>query len=105
RGLPVTFTLRSGSGEGHQHFLYKLPPGAPRARLCLSGHYDLMSDGYAVMPPSTTVGPYAWLKYDPEMLPADPPAWALELLALQIEGRTPATELSVPGDAVLGENG
>jgi hypothetical protein len=105
RGLPETLTFRSGSGEGHQHFLYRLPEGAPRARLCLSGRYDLMSDGYAVVPPSSTVGPYEWLKYSPEMLPAEPPAWALELLALQVEGRTPATEVSVPGDAVIGEAG
>jgi hypothetical protein len=105
RGLPETLTFRSGSGEGHQHFLYKLPPGAPRARLCLSGHYDLMSDGYAVMPPSSTRGPYEWLRYATGMEPAEPPAWALELLTLQIEGRTPATEVSVPGDAVLGEDG
>lgn len=105
RGLPETLTFRSGSGEGHQHFLYKLPEGAPRARLCLSGRYDLMSDGYAVVPPSVTHGPYEWLKYLPDAPPTAPPMWAVELLILQVELRTPATELSVPGDAVIGEGG
>jgi hypothetical protein len=34
-----------------------------------------------------------------------PPAWALEMLRLQIEGRTPAATVSVPGEPILGKDG
>jgi hypothetical protein len=62
RGMPETLSFRSGGGEGHRHFLYQRPPNTPRARLCVPGHYDIMSDGYAVFPPSNHVsgGEYAW---------------------------------------------
>jgi hypothetical protein len=107
RGLPETLTFRSGGGEGHQHFLFGLPQGAPHARLCLPKHYDLLSDGYCVAPPTLheSGGTYQWLAYDSQSAPKDPPLWACELLVDHVNGRTPAAEASVPGEAILGENG
>lgn len=52
RGLPDTLTFRSGGGAGHQHFLYRRPPDAPIARLCVPGRYDILTDGYCVAPPT-----------------------------------------------------
>ena len=107
RGLPETLTFRSGGGEGHQHFLYRLPDGAPQARLCLPTRYDIMSDGYCVAPPTLhwSGGQYTWLEYDSVTEPAEPPLWALELLLDQLNGRTSAATISVPGDAILSTNG
>jgi len=41
----------------------------------------------------------------PERELAEPPAWGVEMLELQVRGRTPAATVSVPGEAVLGQNG
>jgi len=107
RGLPETLTFRSGGGEGHQHFLYRLLDGVPAARLCLPQHYDILSAGYCVAPPTLhySGGRYAWLNYDSHTAAADPPLWACELLIDHVDGRTPAATLSVPGEAILGQNG
>lgn len=37
--------------------------------------------------------------------PALPPAWVLEMLVQQVEGRIAAAAVSVPGEAILGEDG
>jgi Protein of unknown function (DUF3987)/Bifunctional DNA primase/polymerase, N-terminal len=107
RGLPETLSFRSGGGDGHQHFLYRLPPGIPQARLCVPGHYDIMSDGYCAAPPTLhqSGGRYVWQRFGINLTVAGPPDWAIELLQLQVQGRTPAASASVPGDAILGENG
>lgn len=107
RGLPDTLSFRSGGGEGHQHSLYQLPPGTPHARLCVPGHYDIMSDGYCVAPPTrhASGGQYTWSRYDSHWPTVAPPTWAIELLQDQINARTPAASVSVPGEAVLGQNG
>ena len=104
RGLPETLTFRSGGGEGHQHSLYLLPESVPQTRLCLPGRYDIMSAGYCVMPPTlhASGNKYEWLV---QRTTVPPPRWACELLIDHIEGRTPAAEVTVPGDAVLGQNG
>jgi hypothetical protein len=62
RGLPQTLCFHSGGGAGHLHFLYRRLPETPRARLCVPGRYDIMTDGYAVFPPSNHVsgGTYGW---------------------------------------------
>lgn len=106
RGLPETLSFRSGGGEGHRHFLYQLPPNVPYARLCVPGHYDILSDGYAVMPPSNHIsgGQYAWEIYD-DRPPFTPSSWACALLVDHVNGRTPAAKISVPGEAIIGENG
>lgn len=105
RGLPDTATFRSGGGEGHQHFLYRLPAGAPQARLCLPKHYDILSDGYCVTPETLheSGGRYEWLDFDRDF--AEPPTWALELLIDHVNGRTPAATVNAPGAAILGVNG
>jgi putative DNA primase/helicase len=63
RGLPRTLTFVSGGGDGHQHYLYTRPPFVPTTRLCQEGEYDILSAGYAVMPPSVHVSgnPYRWV--------------------------------------------
>jgi hypothetical protein len=63
RGLPPTLTFVSGGGDGHQHYLYSRPPHAPTTRLCREGDYDILSSGYAIMPPSLHVSGncYRWV--------------------------------------------
>lgn len=51
-GLPPTLTIQSGGGEGHLHYLYRLPRGWPATRNCQSGQYDIIASGYAVGPGS-----------------------------------------------------
>lgn len=52
RGLPPTLRFASGGGEGHTHWLYARPEGCAVYRDTHSNEYDVMSGGYAVMPPS-----------------------------------------------------
>lgn len=63
RGLPPTLTFVSGGGDGHQHYLYTRAPETPVTRLCCEGEYDILSAGYAIMPPSLHVSgrPYRWV--------------------------------------------
>jgi hypothetical protein len=107
RGLPETLTFTSGAGRGHRHYLYLMPEGVPQARLCVPGHYDIMTDGYCVAPPSRHVsgGVYRWDLYSDDVTAVEPPAWPCQLLRDQVEGRTPAAVVSVPGEAVLGQGG
>lgn len=62
RGLPPTWSFKSGGGDGHEHYLYRRPEGTPPYRVCKPGEYDILSSGYAVMPPSLHVSGqrYAW---------------------------------------------
>jgi hypothetical protein len=55
-GLPPTIDFASPGGEGHSHYLYARPPDCPAERICIADQYDIMSAGYAVMPPSLGVG-------------------------------------------------
>lgn len=52
RGLPRTWSFRSGGGDGHEHYLYRRPEGTPHYRICKPDEYDILTGGYAVMPPS-----------------------------------------------------
>lgn len=52
RGLPQTWSFRSGGGDGHEHYLYRRPEGTPAYRICIPDEYDILTSGYAVMPPS-----------------------------------------------------
>jgi len=84
-GLPDTATFESGGGEGHTHYLYQRPVDCPTGRKCHSGQYDLLSDGYCIMPPSMHHSGrwYRWLEWPerwPDGLP-QLPAWALPYLA------------------------
>lgn len=80
RGLPPTWMFESGSGEGHQHHIYQRPEGAPVDRECRTQEYDILSDGYAILPPSQTTGPYRWLDEPNGTGPVEAPAWAVEML-------------------------
>jgi hypothetical protein len=64
RGLPKTLSFASGGGEGHAHHLYARPEGCAIHRNCQTGKYDVMSNGYAVMPPSlhSSGRRYTWLE-------------------------------------------
>lgn len=88
RGLEPTGSFESGSGAGHEHHTYALPPGAPQVRKCESGIYDLMSAGIAVVPPSVSgKGGYRWLRTIEEPVAELPvaPAWAVAELSRQRE--------------------
>jgi|SRR5436190_13456940 len=52
RGLPDTLTFVSGGGGGHSHYLYARPSDVPLVRICESGKFDILTAGYAVVPPS-----------------------------------------------------
>jgi hypothetical protein len=75
RGLTPTFTFYSGGGEGHQHWLYRLPEGVPQARICRSGEYDILSSGYAILPPSRHISGGLYTVVDDLPL-GDAPRWA-----------------------------
>lgn len=86
RGLPPTFTFKSGGGDGHVHYFYQRSDECPIYRLTATGEYDVLSAGYAVMPPSLhhSGRRYAWLEPGgdtPHALPGRPePLWARGML-------------------------
>ena len=83
RGLPKTAFAESGGGEGHRHYYYRRPDSCLVGRLCRSGEYDIVADGYTVAPPSLHVSgrPYQWLSPPWEVLDLpDAPGWAVEML-------------------------
>lgn len=45
------------------------------------------------------------MSYDPALEPGDPLPWVCDWLIAHVNGRTPAASVSVPGDAILGQNG
>jgi hypothetical protein len=107
-GLERTASFASGGGKGHVHHLYARPEGCPIYRRCEEGGFDLLSNGYAVMPPSLhRLGQrYVWL-IDPAefvpFVPADPgaplrlppaPSWAVQMLRGRVERPAP----TVPDD-------
>jgi len=92
RGLPPTRVFSSGGGDGHTHHLYRRPDEWPEVRDCHSGEYDVMSAGYAIMPPSLHhLGTARFWVYDDLPL-ADAPEWILhEHLTKRPKGRTAGT--------------
>lgn len=81
-GLPPTASFRSGGGDGHEHHLYQRPADCPAYRSCKPEQYDVMANGYAVMPPSLHQSGrrYTWLS-DPDDLVAEPaPDWSVSML-------------------------
>jgi bifunctional DNA primase/polymerase-like protein len=49
-GLPDTAVAESR--PGHRHYYYRRPAGCRLHRLCKSGEYDILTNGYVVAPPS-----------------------------------------------------
>jgi hypothetical protein len=91
RGLPPTLSLSSGGGPGHEHHLYERAPGDPVKRLNKSGQYDIMSDGYAIVPPTVhELGPtYAWLSPpEAQVAPTTSVPWAVDMLRVTEAPRT-----------------
>jgi hypothetical protein len=87
RGLPPTLSFASGGGDGHEHHLYARTDDCPIYRLTETGQYDILSAGYAVMPPSRHRfgSTYTWLEPDelarltsPPDVP--PPTWSKDML-------------------------
>jgi len=89
RGLPQTLRFASGGGEGHAHHLFARPTGCGIHRDCHTGQYDVLSAGYAVMPPSLHASgrTYTWLEPADGvvlMSPTTPaPDWAVDMLTRQ----------------------
>jgi DNA polymerase-1 len=79
RGLPPTMHFASGGGEGHEHWLYDRG-GLPRRRIARRGRFDILSDGYAVAPPSVHASgnAYRWIEWRDTALR---PEWVVEVVA------------------------
>lgn len=92
RGLPPTLRFASGGGEGHAHHLYARPDGCAMHRDTHSGEYDVMSHGYAVMPPSLHQSgrTYTWLEPRDGIIltTTDVPApdWVVDMLNTKVRG-------------------
>ena len=85
--LPVTLTVRTGSGGGHRYFLHPGEPIRNDASRKLGAGLDVRGDGgYIVAPPSVhaTGHPYEWVDSGAQL--AAMPSWLLERL------REPAIE-------------
>ena len=84
RGLPETWWVQSGGGEGHKHYYYRRPKDCPIARSCHPDEYDILTGGYAVAPPSLHKSGrrYTWNQNLPESMEDLPfaPQWAVAML-------------------------
>jgi hypothetical protein len=83
-GLPSPLRFASGGGPGHVHHLYARPEGCAMYRDTHSGEYDVMSAGYAVMPPSLHRSGrlYTWESngLDDDWRTHAAPTWTVDLL-------------------------
>lgn len=98
RGLPTAARFQSPGGEGHVHHLFRRPAGCPTARICRSGEYDILSDGYAILPNGD--GSRTWLGEPPNLnggLP-EAPTWVVEALR-ERTARRAAASAPAPADA------
>ena len=94
RGLPATVSFASGGGEGHVHYWYARPEGCAIHRVTESEQYDILSNGYAVVPPSLHASGrrYAWTAGTPLTLPSTPaPTWSVVLLNAKASKRSAVT--------------
>lgn len=107
RGLPPTWSFRSGGGDGHEHHLYTRPASCPAYRSCKPDQYDVMANGYAVMPPSLHLSGqhYAWLSTPATVIiQPEGPEWATGMLQAaygarsQTNGTTRHVDLSAPSE-------
>lgn len=90
RGLPPTWSFRSGGGDGHEHHLYLRPPDCPTYRSCKTDEYDVMANGYAVMPPSihASGARYTWLREPGTIDQATAPTWAVGMIQAEYGDRS-----------------
>ena len=91
QGMPKTHVFASGGGNGHTHHLYRRPDGLVTTRLCKPDQYDILSAGYAIMPPSLhqSGAHYLWVIDDVPLAMA--PGWSCEMLRARPKGRTAET--------------
>jgi hypothetical protein len=103
RGLPPTLRFASGGGEGHAHHLYRRPDDCLAYRDTHTGEYDILSKGYAVMPPSLHWSQrlYTWIEPVDGVVTATPdtpsPRWCVE--GLNARGRRREAPPDSPQDA------
>src|SRR5215471_2649635 len=85
-GLPTTMHYASGGGEGHEHYLYRRGE-MPAARIAFSGMFDVLSDGFAVVPPSVHESglPYQWID---QVEPVDATDWMHAFVAKYLAQRS-----------------
>jgi len=107
-GMDRTLLYTSNSAW---HTWYRLPAGGPIARACVSGQYDIMSQGNAVAPGSIHPSGSAYVLHTPLMPVEDlplAPAWAVEMLAARVRvdrnEHTPEDWRDLPSGAVLAQS-
>jgi hypothetical protein len=85
RGVVTPARFQSPGGEGHIHHLFRRQDACPVWRICRTGEYDILSNGYAILPPSTGKDGrrYRWLADVPDLNGGLPPApaWVVAALA------------------------
>jgi len=103
RGLPETATVRSGGGDGHQHYYYRRPAGTPLININKPAQYDIMPRGYMVAAGSMHQSgrAYQWETTFPwrdvEDLPAAP-EWALAEVQEKWAQRTVLPQIDISPD-------
>jgi hypothetical protein len=115
RGLPPTSRFASGGGEGHAHYLYARPADCAVYRDTHTGEYDVLSNGYAVMPPSLhrSGRTYTWLEPSNGLVINQPresaPRWSVDQLnarqqrtvaAPQVDGNEGGPPVDLRGEAL-----
>lgn len=84
RGIETPARFQSPGGEGHIHHLFRRQSDCPVYRICRTGEYDILSNGYAILPPSTGKDGrrYRWLSTMPDLNGGLPPAptWVADAL-------------------------
>jgi len=98
--VPDTLSFASGGGPGHEHMLYVRTEDCPVYRLTRTGEFDLLSAGYAVMPPSLHKSGLRYTWQNPRewsQLVAGPtvpqPDWAKQMLRAK---QRPAGQQDLP---------
>lgn len=107
-GLPRTMLYTSNSAW---HTWYRLPAGGPVARACVSGQYDIMSEGNTVAPGSIHPSGKVYTLHTPLMPVEDlpvAPQWAIEMLQARVtsdrKAHTPEAWAELPSGATLAQS-
>ena len=99
KGLPTTWAYETGGGEGHVQYLYRRPDECPTTRVCVSGQYDVMSEGNVVLAPGTHASgrPRRWISPPNGALP-EAPDWAVAILVEKANRATAGDEPDDPDE-------